>query len=1049
MGGKGGGQNTVTNNSAPPPEVMEQYRHLLGMANTQAGQPLQQYGGQMVAGFTPDQLSAFQGINNAQGISAPYMQQAQGMLQNSTAPLWQGVEQWSPDSLNKYMSPYTDSVVNATMANMNENNAQQQTALQGNAISKGAWGGDRAGIASAELSRQQSLADNQTIAGLRNQGFNTGMQAFQQQQGAQLGANTTNAWLNSQGAFGMANLGNQAFQNSLQGAGAQLAAGNQQQQQNQANLNIPYEQFLQQQAFPYQNLSWLSGISTGLGGGMGGTSTSSQPGPSGLSQVLGAGMGAAGIAGMLGWAPFASDRRIKKDIERVGKHGPYPIYDFKYKGDDVQRRGVMAQDVEKINPDAVGKDEHGIRYVDYSKLARGGVARGIAPRYSNGGFTTIPDAPQLPHEKEASGMDIGTMMQLAKFAAMQRGGGIGYAPGGMVPDVSLSYIPNATPTSTMAHSTIPGAPQLHQQSQPDASQIIGMMSAVRGKNGAGNNSMNPLGLSSGDDWTSMDRMKLSNAFENAGGGFGMGQFAARGGEIQGFAPGGASPYDDDVAMLRDLYGDDTSMPDQPDIAPQPQGMAPPPPPDIAQMQPQGIAAPAYGVMPNTSGIAGAEPTYSKPDPWAALAMAGFATAAGKSPYAMENIGSGALEGLKNYSEQKKAAANESYNQGSLKAQGERLYDQANEWRSKLTEDTDYHKGSLENQRMHYQLMLQQYRDAGWDIQKLPNGSLVRVNKRNGQVVPVEMPAGMATQNANGFEIGTVPDGLVAPVVPEQFNTTARMTPGQASIQRRKYQDGLVKDDEAANQAATVSNEFNRYLSVNKDADSGGLSKIGIIRDLASAFSEKDATADSINKTLTFNSLGFERTPGMRITQAEFLINREAMPGRGNPSGANRNIANYWIAKMQTPQEWADFKRDYMLANDGDWNEALGKKMFEQYKKANPIFDPEIMKNPEKAKVEQFKLNDNRKSLNDYAASGGWSNMGILGMKKSDTKEPAAAPEATEAPAAAAPAATPPAVKTGAAPVIPQGVPPGSQWSPSRKMWRDSAGKLYDQSGKPV
>lgn len=36
-----------------------------------------------------------------------------------------------------------------------------------------------------------------------------------------------------------------------------------------------------------------------------------------------------------------------------------------------------------------------------------------------------------------------------------------------------------------------------------------------------------------------------------------------------------------------------------------------------------------------------------------------------------------------------------------------------------------------------------------------------------------------------------------------------------------------------------------------------------------------------------------------------------------------------------------------------------------------------------------------------------------------------------------------------APAAPKGVPPGSQYSPSRKQWRDAKGKLYDASGAPV
>lgn len=49
-----------------------------------------------------------------------------------------------------------------------------------------------------------------------------------------------------------------------------------------------------------------------------------------------------------------SDRRLKKHITRIGSHGPYNVYAWQYRGgsDDIFI-GVMADEVEKINPDAV------------------------------------------------------------------------------------------------------------------------------------------------------------------------------------------------------------------------------------------------------------------------------------------------------------------------------------------------------------------------------------------------------------------------------------------------------------------------------------------------------------------------------------------------------------------------------------------------------------------------------------------------------------------------------------------------------------------------
>lgn len=60
-----------------------------------------------------------------------------------------------------------------------------------------------------------------------------------------------------------------------------------------------------------------------------------------------------------------SDRRVKEDIKTVGKtKDGQPIYQFRYKGSPLVQMGLMAQDVEKRNPDAV-KTIDGIKHVDY------------------------------------------------------------------------------------------------------------------------------------------------------------------------------------------------------------------------------------------------------------------------------------------------------------------------------------------------------------------------------------------------------------------------------------------------------------------------------------------------------------------------------------------------------------------------------------------------------------------------------------------------------------------------------------------------------------
>lgn len=65
---------------------------------------------------------------------------------------------------------------------------------------------------------------------------------------------------------------------------------------------------------------------------------------------------------------FISDRRLKDNIKEVGMSPKgYKIYEFSYKGDSTRYRGVMAQDVAKKNPMAVGIENNYLT-VDYSQV---------------------------------------------------------------------------------------------------------------------------------------------------------------------------------------------------------------------------------------------------------------------------------------------------------------------------------------------------------------------------------------------------------------------------------------------------------------------------------------------------------------------------------------------------------------------------------------------------------------------------------------------------------------------------------------------------------
>jgi hypothetical protein len=62
-----------------------------------------------------------------------------------------------------------------------------------------------------------------------------------------------------------------------------------------------------------------------------------------------------------------SDRRMKENIEEIGHlDGVLPIYRYSYLGEECFRTGLMAQDVEKVVPEAV-MDFGAFKAVDYNR----------------------------------------------------------------------------------------------------------------------------------------------------------------------------------------------------------------------------------------------------------------------------------------------------------------------------------------------------------------------------------------------------------------------------------------------------------------------------------------------------------------------------------------------------------------------------------------------------------------------------------------------------------------------------------------------------------
>ena len=358
MGGKTG---TTTQSVQIPPEVLARYNSVNATAENAAATPFQQYStdpSAFVAQLNQQQQTGINNINQQASAAQP----AYGAAMQGTSQAYQGYNAPNYQSgVAGYMNPFVKQAMGSTAAYMQNQNQQQQNQLTGNSISQGAFGGDRGKVASAALSGQQNLAMGQTLGQMANQGYQQSVQNYL-------------TGLGQQGALAgqMGALGAGAQTAGLQGAQAQLGAGTLGQQTQQAGNTALYNQFLQQQAYPFQVSQFLANIAEGTGALSGQNTTTTQP------------------------MSVFSDERLKQDIEPIGKtFDGQNIIKFRYKGDKGPKQiGLSAQNVEQHHPEAVGL-AGGYKTVDYDAATKEAAARG---HFYSGGVASEGGAVGFQHE---------------------------------------------------------------------------------------------------------------------------------------------------------------------------------------------------------------------------------------------------------------------------------------------------------------------------------------------------------------------------------------------------------------------------------------------------------------------------------------------------------------------------------------------------------------------------------------------------------------------------------------------------------------------------
>ncbi|MCM8734586.1 hypothetical protein M5E06_10310 [Azospirillum sp. A1-3] len=272
---------------------------------------------QLVAGLNGDQQAGFDLTRQMAGTGANFLQNGFGWGKaNDMATSFNARDiaagQLKDTNLNDYMSPYISDVVNTTAGQINR---QNQIALQNvgsQAMSQGAYGGSRQGVAQAETNRAYGDTLASTTANLYNTGFQNAQQAALADIGNRLEADRANQskdlsvgqiklaairqMQDSATARNNALLGQQQYDTNR--ANAMLGIGGQQQQQQQAQLDSQYEQYLRSIGYP---VDMLKVRQIPLNGALPSTQTSSGGSGGSVANTLGAvGSAASGVASIAG-----------------------------------------------------------------------------------------------------------------------------------------------------------------------------------------------------------------------------------------------------------------------------------------------------------------------------------------------------------------------------------------------------------------------------------------------------------------------------------------------------------------------------------------------------------------------------------------------------------------------------------------------------------------------------------------------------------------------------------------------------------------------------
>ena len=295
MGGGGGAptetKSTVTQTNLPE-YVRPNFERLLQRTETESKRDYEPYQGQRIADVSQDILTSEERVR---GIADQGLPEIQASLDRFQRSMDFQPRQFTGEEVGKYMSPYMDEVIARQKQGATEDYLAQLPQGAAQAISAGAFGGSREGVQRGigQSKFLDRLADIEATG--RQQAFDKAAGLFQADRAADVQAEQ----LGLGAATQFAGLGERRRMGAIDDAKLLETIGKAGMGREQAGLDLAYQDFVRQQAFPQERLGLFSSVLRGIPVTPSQTSTTYQPFDP-LGRALGLGITSLGGARYFG-----------------------------------------------------------------------------------------------------------------------------------------------------------------------------------------------------------------------------------------------------------------------------------------------------------------------------------------------------------------------------------------------------------------------------------------------------------------------------------------------------------------------------------------------------------------------------------------------------------------------------------------------------------------------------------------------------------------------------------------------------------------------------